>query len=133
MKIKVMETKEREIEVSFVRISVPVRYDEEQIPNDFPLRKNDVWDAVIEADTGRILDWPIRPTSHLHLKVVDEGCYYLLDSDKKEIASIEQDYVPHGVVPGSYGDYVELDISETGVVTNWKKRLDASAFFPEQS
>lgn len=130
MKIKIEVTEEREIDVSFVGISVHVRYDEEQIPNDFPLRKNDMWNATIEANTGRILNWPEHPACQLHLKVVDEGKYHLLDSVGEKIATLEDAYVPHGVIPGEYGDYIILDISEKGIITNWPAQIDVKAFFP---
>ena len=41
-----MKTKvkiEQEIEVSSILITVPVRYEEEDIPNDFPLRSGAGW------------------------------------------------------------------------------------------
>ncbi len=129
MKQIVKETREREIEVAFVKVSVPVRYDEEDIPNDFPLRKGDVWEAIINADTGEIQGWPQHPACLLHMKVVDEGSYYLLDENKNQIAALVQEYVPHGIIPGEYGDYIVFEISETGRITNWKTRPDVTAFF----
>ncbi len=51
------------------------------------------------------------------MKVCDEGVYTLL-SDGKEVAT-RDGYVPHGVVPGEYGDYVILNIASDGKITNW--------------
>ena len=45
-------------EVTHVRVVLPVRYEEEDIPNDFPLREGDVWTATIELSTGKISEWP---------------------------------------------------------------------------
>lgn len=119
MKIKVEKTIEVEVDLSFVRIQVPVRYQDEDIPYDFPNRKNDWLDLTINADTGEILDFPKNFSYNVNMKVVDEGTYILLDQNKNEIAKIEQDYVPK-VIPGEWGDYINL-IIENGYVKNWKK------------
>jgi hypothetical protein len=42
--------------------------------------------------------------------------------------SIEQNYVPHGLIPGEYGDYVSLKINEQGIITNWPKHPDIREF-----
>ena len=119
MKIKVEKTIKVEVDLSFVRIQVPVRYQDEDIPYDFPNRKNDWLDLTINADTGEILDFPKNFSYNVNMKVVDEGTYILLDQNKNEIAKIEQDYVPK-VIPGEWGDYINL-IIENGYVKNWKK------------
>lgn len=126
MKFKIW--KQVEIEVVFVEVHLPVRYGEEDIPNDFPLRTGDMWNAVIEMSTGKILDWPIGQEGSLSLKVCDEGVYVLFDAEQQELAR-KQDYVP-SCVPGRYGDYVELEINEHGYVTNWPKSPDIDEFFP---
>ena len=134
MKVKVKV--EKEIEVTHIRITLPVRYGTEDILNDFPLRNGEVWQAMVEMDTGRILDWPDDPRfqqCHLEMKVVDEGTYILYDyssDDFEEVAKL-QDYVPHGVVPGEWSDYVYLDIDK-GVITNWPKKPDLDAFFDSE-
>lgn len=118
-----------EIDIRYVSIDVAVRYGEENIPNDFPLRAGDVWKAIIDIDTGQIHDWPIGQSGELSMKVCDQGTYQLLDENMILIAAIEEDYVPHGVVPGRYGDYIELNIDANGRITNWPKRVDVSEFF----
>jgi phosphoribosylformylglycinamidine (FGAM) synthase PurS component len=65
------------------------------------------------------------------MKVRDRGSYTLLDPQMQTIAKIEQDYVPHGVIPGSYGDYIELDIDANGKIRNWPKSFDLHEFFRE--
>ena len=129
-----MKTKvkiEQEIEVSSILITVPVRFEEEDIPNDFPLRSVDVWEAKVAVDTGRIVGWPSGKTGDLYMKVCDEGTYTLLGLDGQVLAARRQEYVPHGIVPGEYGDYIDLKINADGVITNWPKKPDVSAFFPE--
>jgi hypothetical protein len=107
---------------------VPVRYQEEDIPNDFPLRQGDMWDATVDIDTGKIQNWPQGKTGDMHMKVCDGGTYTLLDKDGKSLAEIA-DYIPNSVVPGEYGDYIELKIDATGTITNWPKDPDVGKFF----
>jgi hypothetical protein len=122
---------EREIDIKTIRIEVPVRYKEEDIPNNFPLRVGGMWNANVEIDTGKILGWPNGQVGNLEMKVCDEGVYTLFDGNGIEIAKRHQEYVPHGVVPGEYGDYICLKINADGVITNWPKRPDVSAFFEQ--
>jgi hypothetical protein len=129
MKATVM--KPTDIEIKYVRIVVSVRYEEEDIPNDFPFRYGEQWDATVEMDTGKIVGWPDGRSHDMYMKVCDCGSYYLLDADKNVVGSIEDNYVPHGVVPGEYGDYIGLQIASDGTITNWPKKPDVDAFFDE--
>lgn len=117
-----------EIEVAFVRMELPVRYGEEDIPNDFPLREGDMWRATVCIDNGEIQEWPKGKAGELHMKVCDSGVYILLNHCGEELDRRE-DYVPNGLIPGEYGDYVELEINEQGVITNWPKRPRLTGFF----
>lgn len=119
---------ETEVNITHVRISADVRYGDEQMPYDFPGRHGDIWEATVNIDTAQIEGWPKADAKRVHLKVVDGGTYTLLDSGKV-VATLENDYVPHGVVPGEYGDYLILDINAHGVITNWPKCPDVSKFF----
>lgn len=119
----------QEVEITTVVIAVPIRYGEEDMSNDFPLRVGDIWKAAVDIDTGKIYGWPDGRAEKVFMKVTDGGNYDLLN-DGVRIASIDRDYVPHGVVPGEYGDYIDLDINESGVITNWPKYPDVSEFFP---
>jgi hypothetical protein len=119
------------VNVTHVRVEIAVRYDEEDIPNDFPLRDGDMWNATIEIDTGKILNWPVGKSGDMHMKVCDEGSYFLLNEKGETIVSIEEDYVPNRLIPGEYGDYVELKINEEGIITNWPKSPSVEDFFPE--
>jgi hypothetical protein len=129
MKIKLPIT--TEIEVTHLHMMLPVNYGEEEIPNDFPFRKNDSWSVVVELDTGMIVDWPKGKSADVHLTVKDGGTYELVGNDGRIVAAIEGDYVPHGIVPGSYGDTVELKIAADGCVTNWPRTPSAKDFFHE--
>lgn len=127
MKTEVPTTKE--IEVSHVRICAAVNYDEEEIPNDFPFRLGETWDAVVNIDTGVIRDWPTGHPFKMHLTVKDSGCYYLLTPEGNVVGSIESNYVPHRLIPGDYGDVIRFDIDSFGRITNWPKNPDVSEFF----
>lgn len=130
MKVKVKI--EQEVEIAAVRMRLPVRYEEEDMPNDFPLRKGDIWEAEVEMDTGKIKDWPAGQTGCFSMKVCDGGTYTLLAPGGEKIAAIEQNCVPNGVIPGEYGDYVELEIDAAGIITNWPKQPDVSVFFDRE-
>lgn len=121
-----------EIEVSKVIIDIPVRYEDEDIPFDFPLRQGDRWRAEVMIDSGHIDGWPEGREAEMHMKVVDEGYYQLIDPEGNVIATRSNDYVPHGVVPGEYGDYVHLVISGDGVIQNWPEFPDLSVFFERE-
>ncbi len=131
-----MKTKrliEQVIDVATIFIEVPVRYEEEDIPNDFPLRAGDMWRATIDIDTGEVVGWPKGKSGRLSMNVCDEGIYALYDRDGKFLVRRKGDYVPHGVVPGEYGDYIQLEINEHGIVTNWPKQPNFDAFFKVDS
>lgn len=126
MKFEIFRSKT--VEVTMLRMRIPVRYGTEDIPEDFPGRTGDILEMTIDLDKHRIDNWPKGRTEEVYMKVVDEGFYYLLDTEGNEIAAIEQDYVPNGLIPGEYGDYIELNIDETGTITNWPKNPDTRQF-----
>ena len=107
------------VNIAYVRMVLPVDYGDEDMPEDFPLRDGDTWDATVDLETGRILNFPEDyPEFDLHMKVCDGGVYKLHDASHVVLATIE-DYVP-SLIPNEYGDYVTLKIAG-GVITNWKK------------
>lgn len=126
MKIPVKRTVE--IDVKYLRVLAPVRFGDEDIPLDFPFRKDDWWDVTIDLEAGRILDWP-NLSARVDMKVTDGGSYFLLDENKTEVAKVVDDYVPNGIIPGSYGDYIEMTINENGSIVEWPDDLDFDSFF----
>lgn len=126
--MKVTVTKPVEIDIATLRISVPVRYEDEDIPFDFPFRHNDNWTAYVDVDAGRIAEWPKGKTGDMHMKVCDAGEYTLFDRDGVTVAQ-RAGYVPHGLIPGEYGDYIILKIAEDGTITNWPKHPKFTEFF----
>lgn len=129
--------------VKFVKIEVAVRYDEDDIPNDFPFRKNNILSLIVEHPKGKIVNFPLdyKFNSHwfdslpidtkmdiinenifnLEMKVTDQGSYYLLDENMNELAAIEENYVPDSYsIPGEFGDYINFKINiKTGFIENW--------------
>ncbi len=122
---------EKKVEIKKVRVEVAVRYDDEDIPYDFPLRNGDMWIGTIDVDNGKIIDWPQGESGELSMKICDEGSYYLLDENDNVILSIEEDYVPNKLLPGTYGDYIDLKINEEGIITNWMPDANFSDLIPE--
>lgn len=118
------------VNIDTIKMELAVRYDEEDIPREFPGRVGDLLTLVVKIDTGEIVGWPQGRVETVYMKVCDCGTYTLYDGDRI-VASLEQEYVPHGVVPGDYGDYVDLCIDETGRIINWPTPVDVTAFFEE--
>ena len=125
--MKFTQNIQREVDVQTIDVILPVRYDDEDIPYDAPMRHKDMWQAKIDIATGEIHDWPQGKTLVMYMKVVDTGIYILRDGDGNIIAE-RNDYVPHGIVPGEWGDYVHFKIDETGKITNWPKKINLADF-----
>ena len=129
--MKVTIKVEKEVEVKYLRVTLPVRYEKEDMPSDFPMRHGDIWQALINIDTGHISCWSQGQEGKFYMKVCDSGTYELFDLEMNSIIEI-QDYVPNGLIPGKYGDYVDIKIDKEGFITNWPKEPDLSEFFPEE-
>jgi len=121
-----------EVDLKKIIIDINPRYigdtDDDDVPTDFPGIDGDNWRASVELETGRIEGWPEGQESRLYAKVCDAGRYSLYANDGSCITTLDG-YVPHGVVPGDYGDYIDLDIGPDGVIKNWPSRLDFDDFF----
>lgn len=114
--------------VAFVELHVAVNYGDEDMPYDAPMRKGDMFNVLIDVDEKKVIDWPVGKTLDIYMKVCDQGTYILLDADKEEILSKQDGYCPNNLLPGAYGDYLELKIDENGIVTNWLDSPDFSDF-----
>lgn len=138
MRIKKEIIVEKELHVNYFRMVVPVRYEEEDVPNDFPFRKGNTWSVDIDIDKVAIEGWPegyLLPEIDedgvfaeanetgifkMCMKVVDEGSYYLLDADKRVICHQLREYVPGCLPEQHFGDYIQLHIElATGKIVNW--------------
>ena len=151
MKSTVRRVVEETFDIARVRVKIPVRYEDEDIPYDFPFREkredeHDLLTITYSPDDGQIEGWGDREKEwfdstthdcknddhiHLYMKVCDEGHYALFDHLGTLISVVDQDYVPHGVIPGEYGDYVVFNITRDGKITNLPDSLDLSGFFEQ--
>ena len=122
---------ETEIEVTLIGMDLAVRYGEEDIPNDFPGRQGDTLSLTVEIDTGRIRAFPEDREADIYMKVTDGGTYRIHSPDGTMLKELVNEYVPHGLVPGEYGDYVDFKI-KGGIITNWPKRPSLRDFYPEE-
>lgn len=113
--MKVTVQKPVEIDVRYLRVVLPV--DDLELPDNLPCRNGDVWDIKIDVDNGVICNWPGLQID-VYRKVRDSGSYYLLDDHSNVLARIEENYVPN-ILPGEYGDYIDLKIAENGRIVNW--------------
>ena len=122
-------TATKQVNVQYIKLSIPVRYDDEDMPYDFPLRDGDIWEATINIDNNQIENWPQGQSGKFSIKVCDEGSYFLLNENKEVVGEIIENYVPNDVIPGKYGDYVNMNIDETGKVVNMPTKLNFDRFF----
>jgi hypothetical protein len=136
-KMKITVKVEKEVEIKTVMINISPRYigddADDDMATNFPLlnEQKTAWIAKVDVDNGVIENWPAGDAREMHVKVCDSGTYRLIDVDGNEVAAIVNGYVPNGLIPGSYGDYVELTIDETGRITNWPKYPAFSEFFDD--
>jgi len=123
----------KEVDVKTIRIKIDVY--QKDISERFPLSRKVRLDhrrlcLDIDIETGIIKKWPQGRKGELFAKIVDNGCYYLLDENNIEVASIVWGYVPNKIIPpkDGYGDYIELIVDQFGKVTNWYDNPDISDF-----
>lgn len=125
---------EKEIEVNILLIDIGIDFvgdaDDDDMPADFPLLNEgkDRWVAKIDIDTGKIISWPKGEVREMYIKVRDDGNYKLFDDKNNEVDALMQEYVPNRLVPGEYGDYIDLKIDGDGFITNWSNKPDLSDF-----
>jgi len=132
--MKATITVKQEVEINTLLMTIPVFYGTDDMPNDYPNRAGDTWSVLIDVDSGQIHNWPegIEPLS-FYMKVTDSGNYQLfkgVDPDEfgEPVLSILQNYVPNNLVPGEYGDYINFDIDENGLITNWPSNPNLDDF-----
>lgn len=114
-----------------LKVSAEVRYWEDATVNGIedsdgsliPFRNGDLWQPVIDLETGKFLNWPEGTTADIHYKVCDAGEYWLLNGGDQEVAKWNDHYVPdkllcHGA--RGYGDYIILKVNVTGQIEKWR-------------
>jgi len=129
--MKATVTIEKEVDIKTVEVRAHVRYWEDSeingVPDEkgtlTPCREGELWCPIIDIDTGVILNWIKGVKANVHFKVCDAGSYFLKDAEGKVVLSREDDYVPNELIPGSYGDYIEMSIDENGKIADWTPSL----------
>lgn len=160
MKISMNVQTKKTIDVRFVKIDAGVRYWEDGVVNGeedislfdtkgigtpampFAIKVKEKptdniysdhyrWQPVIDIEKGCIVGWPKGTTAQVHYKICDDGTYYLLDSDFKQLYELES-YVPDFI--GEDGDYLIMSIDEEGNIMEFScnendiKKLIDNAF-----
>lgn len=92
---------------------------------DWPMladKDKDTFSLTIDIDNGHIVDWPEgRTASFRTVKIVDTGCYELLNSVELPVRRLKG-YVPNflAIEDTPCGDYLEFDVDARGYIRNWK-------------
>lgn len=129
--MKVVLLRPVEVDVATLRIDVPVKYDDEEMPYDFLFRREDRWSVHVDVDSGKVLGWPQGSTAKVRLTVKDEGKYELMDRAGEQVWFAEEDYVPR-FLPGFSGDRLELDIAPDGTILNWRGSASIANFLKDK-
>jgi len=124
----------KEVEIKTLKVVAGVRYWEDATVDGIededgdliPCRDGDAWCPIIDIDSGIITNWTQGVKADVHYKVCDSGSYYLLDAEGAVVLAIEDNYVPKMMCPkeNGFGDYIIMEIDETGKIANWKQTLD---------
>ena len=128
--MKVTVIKQSRVDVKSVLINVSPRHldEEEKL---VPLLRGDSWEVVVDLDSGKIRNWPKGEEREYYWKICDGGSYHLLDVSDDIALSIINNYVPNNLLPGDYGDYLDLKINGDGVITNWLSNPTAEDFYSD--
>lgn len=130
--MKVTVYKPVELEIHTVKIEVELHDDvSESLPKHL-FNDDGELDLLIEIDTGKVVSWHGSEPVNIYDKVRDNGVYTLFDLGGLEVAKIDNYYVPNNLIPGDYGDYINLEINSDGFVTNWPKYPSVLEFLPEK-
>ena len=83
------------------------------------------WLPIIDIETGQIRNWREGTTAEIYYKVCDEFECRVLDEKGGERCLIKdyEGYVPNFMCPkeNGYGDYIIMDIDESGYIQDWDK------------
>lgn len=127
--MKVEVYKLTEIEIHSVRIEVELHDDvSESLPKHL-FNDDGELDLLIEVDTGKVISWQGDVPVVIHDNICNNGIYTLFDKSGNEVGKIDNYYVPFDLIPGKRGEYIHIDISDDGIVTNWPDFPNVHEFF----
>lgn len=133
MKVKIKV--EKEIELKTLVVKAKVWYwkdstingtDDTENGDLVPCKVGELWQPIIDIDTGIITNWEQGTTAQIHYKVCD-CCGWLIFDDRENIVLSEKDgYVPDTLCPKETPDgvYIIMDIDENGKIDKWKFDID---------
>lgn len=118
-----------EVEIHSVRIEVELHDDvSESLPKHL-FNDDGELDLLIEVDTGKVISWQGDEPVSIHDNIRNNGVYTLFDKFGGEVAILDNYYIPHDLIPGKRGEYIHIDISADGVITNWPDVPNVYEFF----
>ncbi|WP_159070282.1 hypothetical protein [Neisseria sicca] len=127
--MKVEVYKLTEVEIHSVRIEVELHDNvSESLPNHL-FNDDGELDLLIEVDTGKVISWQGDVPVVIHDNICNNGIYTLFDKSGNEVGKIDNYYVPFDLIPGKRGEYIHIDISDDGIVTNWPDFPNVYEFF----
>lgn len=127
--MKVTVYKPVELEIYTVRIEVELHDDvSERLPKHL-FNDDGELDLLIEVDTGKVISWKGNEPVSIHDNIRNNGVYTLFDKCGGKVASLDNYYIPHDLIPGKRGEYIHIDISADGVITNWPDVPNVYEFF----
>jgi len=109
----------KEVDVKFIWIQFPIDDEEIEEFKDFPKRITNFCELIIDIDEGKIVNWPSGISENVSFCIKDSGTFELFDCDGFKIKATHDGYVPNHLLPGDYGDTLDLDIDENGKILNW--------------
>lgn len=117
------------VEIHSVRIEVELHDDvSENLPKHL-FNDDGELDLLIEVDTGKVVSWQGNEPVSIHDNIRNNGVYTLFDKQGKKVARLDNYYIPHDLIPGKRGEYIHIDISADGVITNWPDVPNVYEFF----
>nr|DAX18964.1 MAG TPA: hypothetical protein [Caudoviricetes sp.] len=126
--MKVTVYKPVELEIHTVRIEVELHDDvSENLPKHL-FNDDGELDLLIEVDTGKVVSWQGNEPVSIHDNIRNNGVYTLFKCGD-EVARLDNYYIPHDLIPGKRGEYIHIDISADGVITNWPDVPNVYEFF----
>lgn len=118
-----------EVEIHSVGIEVELHDDvSESLPKHL-FNDDGELDLLIEVDTGKVISWQGDVPVVIHDNICNNGIYTLFDKSGNEVGKIDNYYVPFDLIPGKRGEYIHIDISDDGIVTNWPDFPNVHEFF----
>lgn len=133
---------EKQVELSRIVVMAGVRYWEDSwidgvvAPENgegFPCKNGEMWNPIIDVDTGEITNYDFDKPVSTHFKVCDCCSYKITDNLGEIVFSAENEYVPDFLCPegSGYGDYIIMEISASGIIQNWNKNKILDVFNDE--